>query len=347
MLPVSEARPPTADLQCPARAFGVLVLHSFQRHWRVKQMGWVAVGLLALVVTWVALVTMRGAWGLENRRVGRGLPTYRQYAEQQLTPNRYDPRRYDPVARPYGLAPVAAYEVPSPFNPVKDGVQSLVLSVPHVVVRAPVLAREWAFVNFTRWAMMVGFVGFVLPLFTLSYASAAFGTERESRSLIWLMTRPLPRSAIYLAKFLGTLPWCVLFGLGGFAAMCLAGGEHGRAAFALYWPSAVTGTVAFAALFHLVGAVFRRPVVVGLVYVFFYEALVAALPGSLKLLSLSYYVRSLMYNAAGAAGYPTELMDMVSSVPDPNAWAFLLVVTVGLTALGMWLFTRSEYRDDI
>jgi ABC-2 type transport system permease protein len=347
MPPASEAQSPTSDLQSTFRAFGVLTLHSFQRHWRVKQMGWVAVGLLALVVTWVALVTMRGAWGLDNRRVAGGMPTYREYAEQQLPHNRYDSRRYDPKYRPREIAPVFQHEVPSPFNPVKDGIQSLILSVPHAVMQSPKPAHQWAYVNFTRWAIMVGFVGFVLPLFTMSYATAAFGTERESRSLIWLMTRPLPRSAIYLAKFLGTLPWCVMFGLGGFAAMCLAGGDYGRLAFAMYWPAAVVGTVAFAAMFHLVGAVFRRPVVVALVYVFFYEALVAALPGSLKLLSLSYYVRSLMYNAASAADYPTDLMDMVSSVPDANAWAFLAVVTTGLTALGMWLFTRSEYRDDV
>jgi ABC-2 type transport system permease protein len=347
MPPVSEAPSPISDLQSPVRAFAVLTAHSFHRHWRVKQMGWVAVGLLALVVTWVTLVTMRGAWGLENRRVGRGLPTYNRYAEQLLPHNRYELAKYPPQQRPRDVAPLMPYEVPSPFNPVKDGIQSLILSVPHAVVQAPKPARQWAYVNYTRWAIMVGFVGFVLPLFTMSYASAAFGTERESRSLVWLMTRPLPRAAIYLAKLLGTLPWCVMFGLGGFAAMCLAGGDYGRLAFAMYWPSAVVGTVAFAALFHLVGALFRRPVVVGLVYVFFFEALVAVLPGSLKLLSLSFYVRSLMYNSATAAGYPTELLDMVEPVGDESAWVFLVIAAAGLTGLGMWLFTRSEYRDDI
>jgi ABC-type transport system involved in multi-copper enzyme maturation permease subunit len=236
------------------------------------------------------------------------------------------------------------------------GIPALLMAAPQRLLQTPdpksnlpqfSFRSDWTFVNFTRWVMLVGFVGFVLPLFTMSYASAAFGTERESRSLVWLMTRPIPRSAIYLAKLLGTLPWCVLFGLGGFAAMCLAGGDLGRRAFALYWPAAVAGTVAFAALFHLVGALFRRPVVVGLVYVFFFEALVAALPGSLKLLSLSYYVRSLMYNAATVASYPTELLEMMQAVSDRSAWTFLAVAAIGLTGLGMWLFARSEYRDDV
>ena len=50
----------------------VLVAHSFQRHWRVRQMGWVSFGLLGLITLWVAAVTLSPAgWGLEDRRVRR------------------------------------------------------------------------------------------------------------------------------------------------------------------------------------------------------------------------------------------------------------------------------------
>src|SRR5262249_15156485 len=169
------------------------------------------------------------------------------------------------------------HEVPNPLNPTEDALRSLVLSVPKAVISSEKFLKDWGFMTYSRWVIHLVFFGFVLPLFTLSYASGAFGTDRESRSLVWLMTRPIPRSAIYLAKFIGTLRWCLAFGLGGFAAVCLAGGEYGREAFDRYWPAAAMATVAFASLFHLVGAIFRRPVVVGLIYVFFFEAVVAAL----------------------------------------------------------------------
>jgi hypothetical protein len=347
MHPGGPTRPEITNPQSATRAFGVLVAQSFQRHWRVRQMAWVSVGLLAMVVVWVVLVTASPAgWRLEDRRVRRGLPTHAGYAEQQLLPNRYDPRRYDAKVVP-GVAPIAPHEVPAPFDPVKGGVQTLLLSVPHAVMRARDFLADWSFMYYSRWVVVGAFVGFVLPLFTLSYATAAFGTERESRSLVWLMTRPIPRSGIYLAKFLGTLPWVVAFGMGGFGALCLAGGELGRKALAMYWPAAAAGGLAFAAVFHLIGAVFRRPVVVGLVYVFFFEALVAALPGSLKLLSISFYTRSLMYNAAAAAGYPAGMLEVTQPVSDATAWAVLGVIAVGTTGLGMWLFARSEYRDDV
>ena len=100
--------------------------------------------------------------------------------------------------------------------------------------------------------------------------------------------------------------------------------------------------MAFAALFHLLGATFRRPVVVGLVYVFFFEALVALLPGSLKLLSLSFYARSLIYNEAVAAGYPGPMLEVPEAVSAATAWAVLALATAGLLALGAWRFARFD-----
>jgi ABC-type transport system involved in multi-copper enzyme maturation permease subunit len=329
MQPVTEA--PTAEPQ-PSQpsvvaAFAVLVVHSFQRHWGVRQMGWVSVGLLAVVVTTVAIVTARNGWDLRERRAYRAGPTYHQFIEKEYLPQQVG----------YGVAVAGA----------DYGMPAVLLVIQQRILTSEKLLNDWAFLNYTRWVMLGVFLGFLLPMFTLSYATAAFGTERESRSLVWLMTRPIPRSAIYLAKFIGTLPWCVAFGLGGFAAVCVAGGDLGKQALALYWPAAVAGTIAFAALFHLIGAIFRRPVVVGLVYVFFFEALVAALPGSLKLLSLSFYARSLMYNATSGAGYPTEMLDVPQAVSNATAWWFLGIATVGLTALGMGLFARLEHRDDV
>lgn len=342
----------------PVTGFLVLVGHSFRRHWRVRQMGWVSLGLLGLTTAWVAAVTLSAAgWRLEDRRNRRFGVTYRQYGEQLRPTARYEQMGAElkaatklqsyPPAAPVNPRLTHPVETPTPLDPTADALRSLVLSVPAAVIGSEKFTHDWAFSNFTLSVPLGAFVGFVLPLFTLAFASGALGTERESRSLVWLLTRPLPRPAIYVATFLGALPWCLLFGVGGFAALCLAGGDLGREAFARFWPAAAGGSVAFAALFHLVGATFRRPVVVGLVYVFFFEALVALLPGSLKLLSLSFYARSLIYNEAVDAGYPGAMLDAPEAVSAATAWAVLAASTVALLVVGAWRFGRAEYRDDI
>lgn len=105
--------------------------------------------------------------------------------------------------------------------------------------------------------------------------------------------------------------------------------------------------IALSALFHLFGSLFRWPVVIGLVYVFFFEILVAILPGSLKLLSLTFYARSLMYNEAVAAGCPGAMLEVSAPVSNETAWCVLIGATVGFTLLGMKLFARAEHRDDV
>jgi ABC-type transport system involved in multi-copper enzyme maturation permease subunit len=201
---------------------------------------------------------------------------------------------------------------------------------------------------FSRWVVFLLFLGFLLPLFSLSFAAGAIGQERENRSLVWLMTRPLPRSAVYLAKFLGVLPWCLLLTVGGFAALCLAGGETGRTAFRLYGPGVLAGSVAFSAVFFLLGALFPRPAILGLLYAFFFETLLSELPvpGTLKRLSINYYTRCLLYSEAEAQGVPVETSSLFVPVSPATAWLVLGAVTVGVTALGMWVFAKMEYRDD-
>ena len=309
----------------PLAAFAALVAFSFRRLWRVRQMGWVALGLLAVLTATVAVISHGPAgWGLRERFSFRFQARYKDLPEQ-LDLAQGLPLPPDGVALQFGV--VGAFRA---------------------VLADERFLADWAFLNFSRWVVFTMYLSFLLPLFTLAFASGAIGAEREGRTLIWLLTRPLPRWAVYLAKFLGVLPWCLLASVGGFAVLCLAGGELGRRAFLAYWPAAVAGTVGFSALFHLIGAVFRRPAVVGLVYVFFFETLVANLPGSLKQLSLNYYARSLLYNEATASlGTVTpESLDVYAPADPTTAWATILLAAAGLTVLGMYLFGRQEPKDE-
>lgn len=332
-MPAAEVEtdsPPSA-----VRAFAALVGFSFRRLWRVRQLGWAAVALLALLTVTVAVVThgpvgwgfrTRPAWISDRSPNGTVVMTTARYADERAV-------MYEAVPGPPDLL----------------GVKFLAFAPLRAMTKDPVFLADWEFLHFSRWVVFGMYLSFLLPLFTLAYASGAIGAEREGRTMIWLFTRPLPRWAVYLAKFLGVLPWCVLAAAAGLIALGLAGGPVGRTAVAAYWPAALGGAVAFAALFHLIGALFRRPAVVGLVYVFFFETLVANLPGSMKQLSLNYYVRSLMYNEAVAVtrtAAPANL-DVYAPADPTTAWIALALATVGLSLLGMALFGRQEPSEEI
>lgn len=322
-----------------SRAFFALVRLTFVRHWRVRALAWATFGLVALTATAIAIYTHGPVgWRLENRRVlvadlnmnGGVWLTYHQYAAERL-----------PI---YILFPSPPHQFA--IKTATMGAEQWLMLSNEPDARK--FRDDYAFLRFSRWVVFGLYLAFVLPLFCLAYASGALGSEREGRTLLWLATRPMPRGSIYLAKLLGVLPWCLAVSLLGFGMVCLAGGELGRVAFRVYLPAVVAGTIGLAALFHLIGAIFRRPAVVGLVYVFFFETLVANLPGSLKRLSLNYYVRSLMYDGASdVATVPTETLDVYEPVSATTAWIVLLAASIALTGIGMWLFARQEPREEI
>ncbi len=292
----------------PLRSWLFLLGFSFRQLGRVKQMVGIAIGLLLVTCLITSLVTINFGWDRTERRLQRN-----------------DPRTVAFVTG--GLA------VPVVENgPIMESIKKESKPLP----------------VFSRWLVFFIFLGFLLPLWNLSFATSALGSDRENRSLIWLLTRPMPRSGIYLAKFLALLPWCLALNLGGFVLICLCGGETGWKAFTLYWPAIVAGSLAFAAVFHLIAALFSRPAVVGLLYAFFFETILSELPvpGTVKRLSINFYVRCLMYSEAQKADVPTESTALFMPVSNRVAWLVLIGATVVITAVGMWLFSRSEYRDE-
>jgi ABC-2 type transport system permease protein len=319
-------------------AFLALVWFSFRRQFKVSQVRWVGLGLLAIVSGVIVLVTYGPVgWRLENRtRQVSNLNdkdgsnplrlTYAEYASQRL-----------PMYEAY------------PGPPDAFGIKTAVFSAFRSMIADQQFREDFALLNFVRWVVFTLYLAFLLPLLTLSYGTAAIGQERESRTLLWLATRPIPRWGIYIATLLGALPWCLLAGLVGFAAVCLAGGELGWRALQSYWPAVLLGSVSFCCLFAFIGALFRRPTVVALVYIFFFETLVANLPGSLKQWSLSYYLRSLFYNQTSRTidTIQPESVDVYAPTDDRTAWVTLLVVSVLLSALGAWLFHRQEPKEEV
>jgi hypothetical protein len=304
------------------RAWLALVGLCFQRQARARQMVWIALALLGFTVTVIVLNTAAGRWGMSHWRTPRGAGL--RY-DQWLTVWEVEAKR----------GAVLAAQTPTALG-VEDAL---------IAASRAVLDRSGLFV-FSSYVVFSVFLSFLLPIWSLSFATDSIGGEREERSLIWLLTRPLPRSSIYLAKFLALLPWSLGLNLGGFALLCLAAGEPGRTALALYWPAVLAATLAFAALFHLMGACFRRAAVVAIVYSFFLESFLGNMPGYMKRVSIGFYARCLMFESAQDYGVCPQNPGVYLPVDGATAWAVLLGGTALLLTVGMVIFARTEYREE-
>ncbi len=314
---LAAVSPLLPDSTSGLRAWFYLVWLSWRRQARSQQMVWIAVGLLLFSVSLVAIFTARGAWSMRYWRWPyRQGPTYMQWADE---------------VQMLASLPDASAE--------GQGVQAaLAASVRGIILYS-------GFPIFSHWIVFLLFLSFLVPLFNLSFATEALGGERESNSLIWLLSRPLPRPAIYLAKFAALLPWTIGLTLGGFVLLCLVGGQSGLLALRLYWPSVLAATLAFSSLFYFMGATFRRPAVAAIVYAFFLEVIFGNMPGYLKRISIGFYARCMMFDAAGDFGVQPERPEIFLPVDGTTALAVLLGLTVLLLGIGTVAFSRAQYHE--
>src|SRR6516225_8845089 len=262
-------------------------------------MVWASLGLLALTLFIVGLSTRMG---LYNRAFDR-------WPEVNGRPH---------VEHLRDLTIKGAF----PWQPPASAVRDMALAG----YRAAIYEGSTFYV-FTRWIVFEVVATFLIPLWCIGFATEGVGREREARNLLWVLVRPLPRPAIYLAKFVALLPWCLLLNVGGFALICLAGGRVGHTALQLYWPAVFWGSLAFAALFHLLAAAFRHAAVLALLYSFFIETVVGNLPRDMKRFSLSFYMRCMMYDEAGGMGVQPENPLIYQTVSGLTAWLVLAGVT--------------------
>ena len=116
-------------------------------------------------------------------------------------------------------------------------------------------------------------------------------------------------------------------------------------ALSLYWPAVLWGTLAFTSLFHFMAAAFRRAAIVALLYSFFLETILGNMPGMLKRVSVSFYVRCMMFEEGAAYQVGPSHPEIFLPVTGETAWVVLAALTVLLLTVGVFVFCRAEYLD--
>jgi ABC-2 type transport system permease protein len=135
----------------------------------------------------------------------------------------------------------------------------------------------------------------ILPLVMLLFATSAFGNELVDRTLGYLTLKPLARWRIVLPKLaaafvVGGIPVAA----SGFLAVALVDGGGLRGALATGL-GLLVGAAAYAAIFTWAGLASRHALLVGLVYVFVWEATLAAYLDGVRFLSIRRYTLGLIH----------------------------------------------------
>jgi ABC-2 type transport system permease protein len=194
------------------------------------------------------------------------------------------------------------------------------------------------------------YVRFIVPILGVFYGTALIADEVEDRTITYLFTRPIPRGAVLVGKYLAYLACTVLLILPSVVIVFFLMVPMGGGAIASVFPSMLgdlgmlaAGLAAYGALFAWVGARVRRPLVAGLVFVLGWEPAVLLFPGYLKRLTVAYYLQALVPHAMPQDSAISVLMQVFAEVPGMLlSLSALLVLTLG----ALWAAARTvESRE--
>ena len=160
--------------------------------------------------------------------------------------------------------------------------------------------------------------GLATPLIALLLGTSAFSAEADDGTLLYLVTTTTPRWWIVMARLLfASLLTGVLTSLSVFASGFVAVGlSDPEGIVTAYTVAVFYGGVTYAALFTMLALLTRRSLVVGLLYVLFWEGALSETFQAIRYLSVRQWMNAVaepMIAGAGDGGGPSATYALVGA----------------------------------
>jgi ABC-type transport system involved in multi-copper enzyme maturation permease subunit len=194
------------------------------------------------------------------------------------------------------------------------------------------------------------YLRFTIPVLGVFYGTSLIADEVEDKTITYLFTRPIRRGAVLVGKYLAYMASTVFVVLPSVMLVYLLvvpmNGTLGGSFLDLVKDLTLLaiGLAVYGALFAFIGAKFKRPLLIGLVFIFGWEQIALAFPGYLKYYTIAYYLQALVPHAMPNDG----ALSMIQGIfrDNPGLWTALLgllVIWAVFLALASWVVERKEY----
>ena len=208
---------------------------------------------------------------------------------------------------------------------------AVLLALPLVLVALAVVFRLVGGRDPGTAVTLLGGVGLgtVVPLLCVVVGTGVIGPEIEDGSIVYLLSKPLRRSAIVARKLAVAVvtAWAVLVPAVVVAGLVLTGSAE-RLAVAYALATAVAA-VAYCAVFLLLAVLTRNAVIIGLLYALVWETTIAAVVPGARALSIRQWALSV---AESVVGDDAARLGVASDVMLRTALVLLVVVATAATA---------------
>ena len=194
------------------------------------------------------------------------------------------------------------------------------------------------------------YLRFTVPVLGVFYGTSLMADEVEDKTITYLFTRPIPRGAVLLGKYLAYLACTIFVVLPSVVLVYLLvvpiRGNLGGSFLDLLKDLVLLafGLAVYGAVFAFVGAKFKRPLLIGLVFIFGWEQAALAFPGYLKRFTVAYYLQGLVPHAMPSDSVMTLIQGIFRESPTLlGSIAGLIAIWAVFLSLGAWVVARKEY----
>ncbi|HYT64795.1 MAG TPA: ABC transporter permease subunit [Vicinamibacterales bacterium] len=149
----------------------------------------------------------------------------------------------------------------------------------------------------------VFYLRFTVPVLGVFYGTSLIADEVEDKTITYLFTRPIPKGAVLVGKFLAYLACTIFVVLPSVVIVYLSivpmRGSLGGSFVDLLKDLSLlaVGLAVYGSVFAFIGARFKRPLLVGLIFIFGWEQMALAFPGYLKKFTVAYYLQAMVPHA--------------------------------------------------
>lgn len=190
-------------------------------------------------------------------------------------------------------------------------------------------------------------IGFVVPMLSVSIAVGAVADEVESRTITYPFTRPIPRSGLLLGRWLASFTLILGLTLGSVGLLAVVAGLRAPgpdiALVLAYLKATAAGALVYSVGAAVIGAQFKRGLIIALAYAFAFELLVANFPGSSQTLTVQYHLRAMIVDQAATALDAPEFVRTDKMLSAAASLRKLTLIAGGLLAYGCWRVSRKQF----
>lgn len=198
-------------------------------------------------------------------------------------------------------------------------------------------------------SVQLGIFSATLVLAAIAYGGGIVTSEVLGGTIPLLLTRPVPRWALFIGKWMGAVALTAAISVVGcvVTAILSFGSDLDTGLLLRDMMVLCAGAVTYVSLFGLLSVLSKRPWLIAAIFGFFWETWVTYVPGDFRRLSVMTYLKQLSPHAdvSGQENPLEALSEAFQTAPiDPlTCWNTLAVLTILSLAISIAVFSTAEF----